>query len=76
MSMGGAGWGSSMPKPVRSDIRQAPSRRSWRPGDPNSGGTQFLICVVAQPALDGQHTIWGRVAEGLSVVTRISGDPP
>jgi len=45
------------------------------PGDPNSGGTQFLICVVAQPALDGQHTIWGRVAEGLSVVTRISETP-
>ena len=45
------------------------------PGDPNSGGTQFLICVVAQPALDGQHTVWGRVAEGLPVVTRISETP-
>lgn len=45
------------------------------PGEPNSGGTQFLICVVAQPALDGHHTIWGRVAEGLPVVTRISEIP-
>jgi cyclophilin family peptidyl-prolyl cis-trans isomerase len=45
------------------------------PGDPNSGGTQFLICVVAQPGLDGQHTIWGRVSEGLPVVTRISETP-
>lgn len=45
------------------------------PGDPNSGGTQFLICVVAQPGLDGHHTIWGRVAEGLPVVTRISETP-
>ncbi len=42
------------------------------PGDPNSDGTQFLITVVAQPGLDRHHTIWGRVVEGLPVVTRIS----
>ena len=42
------------------------------PGDPNSDGLQFLITVVAQPGLDGHHTIWGRVVEGLPVVTRIS----
>ena len=45
------------------------------PGDPNSDGTQFLITVVPQPALDGHHTIWGRIAEGLPVVTRISETP-
>ena len=45
------------------------------PGEPNSGGTQFLICVVAQPGLDGHHTVWGRVSEGLPVVTRISETP-
>ena len=45
------------------------------PGDPNSEGTQFLVTVVAQPALDGHHTIWGRVVEGLPVVIRISETP-
>ena len=45
------------------------------PGNPNSDGLQFLICVVAQPGLDGRHTIWGRVTEGLPVVTRISETP-
>ena len=30
------------------------------PGDPNSGGAQFLICVVDQPGLDGQYTVWGQ----------------
>ncbi len=45
------------------------------PGNPNSEGLQFLICVVAQPGLDGHHTVWGRVAEGLPVVTRISETP-
>ncbi|MBP7570979.1 MAG: peptidylprolyl isomerase [Acidobacteria bacterium] len=42
------------------------------PGRPDSGGAQFFICVVDQPALDGQYTAFGRVAEGMSVVRRIS----
>ena len=45
------------------------------PGQPGSGGSQFLICVVDQPGLDGQHTIWGQVADGMDVVTRISQTP-
>lgn len=42
------------------------------PGRPDSGGTQFFICIVDQPALDGQHTVFGRVSEGLRVAQRIS----
>ena len=42
------------------------------PGDPSSGGSQFLICVVPQPGLDGRHTIWGQIADGMNVVTKIS----
>lgn len=45
------------------------------PGQVNSGGAQFFICVVDQPSLDSQHTIWGQVAEGMDVVTRISETP-
>ena len=45
------------------------------PGRPDSGGSQFFISVVDQPALDGQYTIWGRVAEGMDVVTAISETP-
>ena len=45
------------------------------PGQPGSGGSQFLICVVDQPGLDGQHTICGQVADGMDVVTRISQTP-
>jgi cyclophilin family peptidyl-prolyl cis-trans isomerase len=42
------------------------------PGRPDSGGAQFFICVVDQPALDGQYTVFARVAEGMNTVTKIS----
>lgn len=45
------------------------------PGRPDTGGSQFFISVVDQPALAGQYTIWGRVAEGMDVVTAISETP-
>jgi peptidyl-prolyl cis-trans isomerase B (cyclophilin B) len=45
------------------------------PSQQNSGGSQFFICVVEQPSLDGRHTIWGQVREGMDVVTKISETP-
>ena len=45
------------------------------PGRPDSGGSQFLICVVDQPGLDGGYSIWGQVTEGMDVVTKISETP-
>jgi peptidyl-prolyl cis-trans isomerase B (cyclophilin B) len=43
-----------------------------RPNQPDSGGSQFFICVSDQPSLAGQFTIFGRVSEGMDVVTKIS----
>ena len=34
-----------------------------RPGQPDSGGAQFFVCVTDQPALAGQFTLFGRVSE-------------
>jgi peptidyl-prolyl cis-trans isomerase B (cyclophilin B) len=45
------------------------------PGNPDSAGAQFFICVVDQPALDGQYTVFGRVVEGMRVVEKISETP-
>ena len=46
-----------------------------QPGKPDSGGAQFFVCVTDQPTLTGKYTIFGRVAEGMDVVQKISEMP-
>ena len=38
----------------------------------NSGGTQFFIVQGDAPHLDGKHTVFGRVVEGMEVVDAIT----
>ena len=45
------------------------------PGMPDSGGSQFFICVFDQTAITGQYTIFARMVEGLNVATKISQVP-
>ena len=42
------------------------------PGQRDSGGSQFFICVTDQPALDGHYTVFARVVEGIGVAQKIS----
>ena len=45
------------------------------PGRRDSAGSQFFISVTDQPALDGQYTVFARVAEGITVAQKISTTP-
>jgi cyclophilin family peptidyl-prolyl cis-trans isomerase len=45
------------------------------PNKADSDGSQFFICVVPQPSLDGQYSTFGRVTEGMDVVEKISRVP-
>jgi peptidylprolyl isomerase len=48
-----------------------------RSSDPNSGDSQFYICLDAVPYLDGQYTVWGEVVSGMEHVDALpKGEPP
>ncbi len=65
---------------LRAELSREPFTRgavgaALRPGDPDSGGAQFFVCVTDQPAISGHFTVFGRVSEGLDIVQRISELP-
>ena len=48
-----------------------------RSSDPNSGNSQFFICLESAPHLDRNYTIFGKVIEGMDFVDKIKrGDGP
>jgi len=42
-----------------------------RTNDPDSAGSQYYICLDAQPFLNGKYAVFGYVLEGMEVVTSI-----
>jgi cyclophilin family peptidyl-prolyl cis-trans isomerase len=43
---------------------------------PNTNGSQFFITYSPQPGLNGRHTVFGRVTEGMQVLNRLTPRDP
>jgi peptidyl-prolyl cis-trans isomerase B (cyclophilin B) len=46
-----------------------------RSADPNSGGSQFFICLGIAKSLDHQYTAFGKLIKGLDVLDKIGATP-
>ena len=70
----GTGMGGSGVKLPAEFSRQPFERGSVgmaRAADPNSGDSQFFICLAPAEFLDGKYTVWGQVVSGMEFVDKI-----
>ncbi|MCL2284161.1 MAG: peptidylprolyl isomerase [Fibromonadales bacterium] len=60
----------------KNNLKHIPGALSMAKSGPDTGGSQFFIVQWEQPHLDGLHTIFGMVENGLDVIYRIEPYDP
>ena len=72
---GGGGPGYTIPCEVANNPNrhERGSLSMAKTAAPNTGGSQFFICHSPQSHLDGVHTVFGKVIEGIDVVDKVRG---
>ena len=82
MAQGGdpTGTGSGGPgyrfEDERNNLKHETGSVSMANAGPNTNGSQFFICYEPQPHLNGRHTVFGRVVDGMSVVNSFPARDP
>ena len=63
---------------IPDEVQQANHRKHFRgslsmakTAAPDTGGSQFFLCFVPTTHLDGKHTVFGRVVEGMDVLSKL-----